>query len=177
SAFAKNFIGDDKRHFGLEWQETQPVSQYLSYAAHVLMTDDVLFGAHPNWIDHRLRDADGIVLQDREITLKRFQKGQMAYRETPIGGCVNVGDCELTPGSVLEVECLSNHCRNIVGSLSKLERVIAAQTRRVNKLRLLDPQSPECRNEESDLAIFVATRDNVLKDNARRCADGQGNSH
>lgn len=174
SAFAKNFIGDNKRHFGLEWQEAQPVSQYLSYAAHVLMTDNVLFGAHPNWIDHRLKGEDGIVLFDREATLKRFQKGQIAFRETPIGGCVNVGDCDLTPGSVLEIECLSNHCKNIVGSLPKLERVIAAQARRVEKLRHLDPFSPECRNEEADLAVLVTTRDNVLKHhpNARRPTDG-----
>lgn len=165
SAFATNFIGDETRHFGLEWQEAQPVSQYLSYAAHVLMTDDVLFGAHPNWIGHRLKDADGIVLFDREATLARFQKGQLAYRETPIGGCVNVGECDLTPGSVLEIECLSTHCKNIVGSLSKLERVIAAQSRRLEKLQRLDPHSPECRNEEADLAVLIATRDNVLRDN------------
>ncbi len=168
SAFAQNFIGDDKRHFGLEWQDTQPVSQFLSYAAHVLMTDDVLFGAHPNWIDHRLKDNDGIVMFDRTATIKRFKQGQIAYRETPIGGCVNIGDCDLTPNSVLEIECLSKHCVNIVGSLSKLERVIAAQNRRVEKLRQLDPRSPECRNEEADLAVLVATRENVLKSNKRK---------
>lgn len=179
SAFAKDFIGNDKRHFGREWQEAQPVSQYLSYAAHVLMTDETLFGAHPNWIDHRLKNDQGIVLFDRETTLKRFQKGQIAYRETPIGGCINVGECDLAPGSVLDVECLSNHCKNMVGSLPKLERVIAVQTRRVDKLRRLDPQSPECRNEEADLAVLVATRDKVLNDNSndKRLADGQGTPH
>lgn len=54
-------------------------------------------------------------------------------------------------------------------SLPKLERVIAAQIRRVEKLRQLDPNSPECRNEEADLDVLVATRDNVMNNlNAKR---------
>jgi integrase len=163
SVFAKNFIGDDKTHFGYEWQETQPVSQYLSYAAHVLMTDDVLFGAHPHWVDHRLKGAEGIVMFNREATLKRFKQGQLAYRETLIGGCVKVGECEQTPLDLLEIKCLTSHCKNIVGSLPKLDRVIAAQRHRVEKLRQLDPTSPEYRNEVADLALFEATRENVLR--------------
>lgn len=163
SAFADDFIGDDKTHFGQEWQDAQPVSQYLSYAAHVLMTDDVLFGAHPHWVDHRLKDADGIVMFNRDATLKRFKQGQLAYRETLIGGCVKVGECEQTPVDLLEINCLTSHCKNLVGSLPKLNRVIAAQRNRVEKLRQLDPTAPEYRNEVADLAVLEATRENVLR--------------
>ncbi len=168
SAFAEDFIGGVKNHFGNDWQETQPVSQFLSYAAHVLLTDEVLFGAHPNWVDQRLKGSNGIVMFDRTATLKRFKQGQLSFRETPIGGCVKVGECNLHPSGVIEVECLSTHCKNIVGSLPKLERVIAAQTHRVEKLRQIDPKSPECRNEVADLAILTATRDNVLKSHQKR---------
>ncbi|MBB5497630.1 integrase [Paraburkholderia sp. MM5384-R2] len=163
SVFAKNFIGDDKSHFGYEWQETQPVSQYLSYAAHVLMTDDVLFGAHPHWVEHRLKDTDGIVIFDRETTLKRFRQGTLAYRDTLLGGCVKVEECEQTPVDLLEIKCLTSHCKSMVGSLRKLDRVIAVQRSRVEKLRQLDPTTPEYRNEVADLAVFEATRENVLR--------------
>jgi hypothetical protein len=131
------------------------------------MTDDVLFGPHPNWIDGRLKDKDGIVVFDRDITLKRFRQGQLAYRETPIGGCTNVDECDQHPSNILDIDCLTTHCKNIVGNLPKLERVIAAQTHRVEKLRLIDSRSPDCRAEEGDLAVLVSTRNNVLKDKSR----------
>lgn len=162
SAFANDFIGTDKGHFGREWQKAQPISQYLSFVAHVLMTDDTLFGAYSNWVDRRLRNSEGMVLIDRSATMRRFVKGELAYRETPIGGCINVDECDKTMNNVLEVACLTNHCKNLVGSLQKLNRVIAAQTTRVQKLKAILPSSPELRAEEEDLKILCATRDSVL---------------
>jgi hypothetical protein len=50
SAFAKNFIGDNKEHFGLEWQKTLPESAALSYVLNVLLSNDILFGGHANWV-------------------------------------------------------------------------------------------------------------------------------
>ncbi|MDZ7921694.1 hypothetical protein [Rhodoferax sp.] len=87
SSFAKNFIGDDKEHFGLEWQETHSESAALSYVLNVLLSDDILFGGHANWVEHRLKGLDGSVMIDRAATLRRFKKGELAYRETLIGGC------------------------------------------------------------------------------------------
>lgn len=159
SAFANNFIGNDKGHFGLEWQETQLVSNGLSYLLNVLLSDDVLFGGYANWLDHRLRDPDQTVLIDREVTLHRFKKGELAYRETALGGCVKVGECDQTPIRWLNVDCLSG-CRNLVGRLSKLERVIVAQSRMVESL---DPESFEFRTEKADLDVLIATRDKVIQ--------------
>lgn len=164
SAFARNFIGDDdKMHFGFEWQDTQPVSQFLSYAAHVLLTNETLFGVHPHWITHRLRNSDGVVVFDRAVTLKRFQKGEIAYRETILGGCVKVGECDRNPLDLLEVECLSTHCKNLVGHKKKLERVIAAQSHQVVKLKQIDPKSPEYRHERDNLEVLKKTLENVSK--------------
>jgi integrase len=171
SVFAKNFIGDDKSHFGYEWQDTQPVSQYLSYAAHVLMTDDVLFGAHPHWLDHRLKNPEGIVMFDRDSTLKRFKQGTLAYRDSLLGGCVKVGECQQTPVDLFEINCLTRHCKSMVGSLRKLDRVITVQRSRVERLRQLDPTTPEYRNEVADLALLEATRENVMKKTPSRSED------
>ncbi len=167
SAFANDFIGTDKGHFGREWQKAQPISQYLSFVAHVLMTDDTLFGAYSNWVDRRLRNSEGIVLVDRNATMRRFVKGELAYRETPIGGCINVDECDKTMNNILEVGCLTNHCKNLVGSLQKLNRVIAAQATRVQKLKAISPNSAELRSEEEDLKVLCATRDSVQGTNAQ----------
>jgi len=163
SAFAVNFIGnqDKEPHFGKEWQVTQPVSQFLSYAMHVLITDETLFGVHPHWIKNRLRDAEGIVIFDRDVTLKRFQKGELAYRETILGGCVKIGDCDKNPLDILHVECLTTHCKNLVGNKKKLERVIAAQTHLVEKFNKADPVSTEYRHESLNLTILKTTLANI----------------
>lgn len=164
SAFAKNFIGDNdgEKHFGEEWQETQPISQFMSYAAHVLLTDEKLFGVHPHWISNQLRNSDGIVVFDREETLKRFKRGEMAYKETLIGGCVKVGECDNNPLGLLEIDCLSAHCKNLVGNVSKLERVIAVQCNTVEKLKRIDQKSPDYRHEKANLDVLKATLTNVL---------------
>jgi hypothetical protein len=164
SSFAKDFIGDghEEKHFGEEWQETQPVSQFLSYAAHVLLTDETLFGVHPHWITNRLRNSEGVVLFDRAVTLRRFQKGELAYQETPLGGCVKVGECDKNPFDLLHVECIASHCKNLVGNKTKLERIIAAQTSRVDNLKQIHPKSPEYRHEKADLVVLKKTLEMVL---------------
>lgn len=155
SAFAKSFIGDDKEHFGVEWQETQPISGALSYILNVLLSDDVLIGGHANWVDIRRRDKEGTVIVDREKTMLRFKKAELAYRETSLGGCTNVENCDQIALKWLDVECLGG-CRNLVARLSKVERVVIAQARLVESL---DPSSLEYRNEKSDLDVLVAARD------------------
>lgn len=159
SAFAKDFMADDKDHFGLEWQDSQAVSATLGYILNVLLSNDVLFGGHGNWVEHRLRGSDGVVQVDREATMRRFKKGEIAYRETCIGGCTNVGECDQVALTWLNIDCISSGCSNLVGNLPKLERVIIAQGKLVNSLH---PESLEYRSENADLNILVAARDQVL---------------
>lgn len=170
SHFAKNFIGNDHeaKHFGEEWQETQPISQYLAYAAHVLLTDETdLFGVHPHWIATRLRNDEGVITVDRETTLKRFKKGEIAYRETLLGGCVKVGECDKNPLDILHVDCITSHCKNMVGSKKKLATVIAVQSSWVERLKLNEASSPEYRHEKKNLEILVTTLENISKTNTQ----------
>ncbi len=157
SAFADDFMGRDKGHFGAEWREMQPVSSALSYILNVLTTDETLFGAHGNWVEHRLRGADGAMLVDREATIQRFKKGELAYKETLLGGCMSTEACDIQPVKWLNVDCVKG-CKNMVGRASKLDRVIAAQTRLVGGL---DQATPEYRNEHADLQVLVNARQRV----------------
>jgi len=161
SAYAKNFIGDEKDHFGLEWQRAQPESAALSYVLNVLLSNDMLFGGHANWVEHVLKDTDGNLLIDRETTLKRFRKGEISFKETPIGGCTKVGLCEQPALNWLHVDCLRSNCRNMVGNLTKLERVIIAQDKMV---KALDQSTVEYRTEKADLDVLLAAREAVLQE-------------
>ena len=156
SAFAKNFIGDDVKHFGLEWQATQAESSALSYILNVLLTDDVLFGGHGNWVQQRLSKPDGTVLSDRAVTMKRFKAGELAYKETILGGCTNVGACDKVAVRWLHTACIVDNCKNLAGSLKKLNLVISAQEKMVSSL---DCASVEFRTEIRDLETLKAVRD------------------
>ncbi len=157
SAFADDFIGKDKEHFGNEWREMQPVSAALSYILNVLTTDEVLFGAHSNWVEHRLQGPGGELLVDRETTIQRFKKGELAYKETFLGGCTSTEVCTTQPLNWLSIECVKG-CKNMVGRASKLDRVIAAQTRFVESL---DCTTPEFRAQQTDLQVLLSARERV----------------
>ena len=122
SAYAVNFINGDKRHFGLEWQATQPESSALSYILNVVLSDEELFGGHASWVQHRLKGKTGSILANREMTLRQFKKGELAYRETIIGGCTNTGSCDKVAVRWLHVDCIRDNCKNLVGSVPKLNR-------------------------------------------------------
>jgi hypothetical protein len=160
SAFASDFIGAQKGHFGLEWQAAQPESGALGYILNVLLSDDILIGGHAAWVEHRLKNSDGAVLIDRDATMRRFKNGEMAYRETLLGGCTNVEECDQVALKWLSVDCLRDGCKNLVCSLTKLERVIAAQEQLV---AAIDPLSVEYRTELADLKVLRAARENAQK--------------
>lgn len=164
SANSSDFIsiGKEEKHISQEWNEAQPVSQFLSYTINVLFADNSeLFGVHPYWIKSRLRDSDGIVELDREATLKKFKRGEMAYRETLLGGCVKIGPCDKNPLDLLHTDCIESHCKNFVGNKKKLERVISAQTNFVKNLEKIDPESPEYRHEKINLSVLKSVLKNI----------------
>ena len=157
SAWAKNLIGDHTNHFGREWQVAQPVSAAMSYLFNVLLTDEVLFGAHGNWVEKRVRGLDPTVAVGRETTLRRFKRGELAYRETSLGGCASTETCDKLPIGWLNIECVKG-CKNFIGRLPKLDRAILAQTKLINSI---DSSSAEYRIESDDLAVLMKARDKV----------------
>ncbi|MGK5071042.1 hypothetical protein ACQ4WR_26950, partial [Janthinobacterium sp. RT4P48] len=161
SGFATNFIGighgHGERHFGEEWQEAQPVSQFLAYASNVLLEDPGnLYGGHTHWLRMRLRSRDGLMLEDRATTLRRFQKGELAYKVTPVGGCANPGPCDKNPIDVLHVGCVSENCKHLAGNLKKTERVVAVKSRELEILRSTNIGLPELIHEETEFKRLVA---------------------
>ena len=102
----------------------------------------------------RSHDESGRILLDRAETLKNFKKGEMAYRPTPLGGCVNPGSCDKNPMIVLSLECLGTDCKHLIANKGNITRMIAAKTNKIRGLKLKDPSSAEIRIEEAELIVL-----------------------
>ncbi len=164
SEFANNLLDTNKgdKHFALDWQEAQPLSQYLGYTLAMFLSNDILFGSHANWINNHIKKEGLFYLQDREESLKRFKLGQIAYRETAIGGCITTSNCDKNMLDILSINCIKSGCVNFVGSKKKLERILALQTRRVHELYIMAPDSPEYRSEKSDLEFLNSIMNKII---------------
>lgn len=163
SMFARNFIGDVRDHFGVEWQETRAESSGLSYLK-LRKLDEPLFGGHVAWMRHRVSSSEVEVADEREETMTMFRLGQISYTETLVGGCTRVGECYQPAIRLLNFGCLKEDCRHLVCSLPKLERVISAQENFVKKL---SPNSVEYRTEMADLEVLRAARERGRKQIAK----------
>jgi hypothetical protein len=166
SAFAKGFIDTHKAHFAKEWAEAQGLSEYLAYAEQVLFSDERLFGGHAAWTQSRAVQASPVSVYSREETVRMFGKGQLAYRETVLGGCASVEPCKSTPLDWMRLDCLESNCRNLVVVPSKLQRVIKAQQATVEKLRAVDEASVECRIEAQTLQRLLDAQEKLMKPEA-----------
>ncbi|SPD37127.1 conserved protein of unknown function (plasmid) [Cupriavidus taiwanensis] len=155
SAFARNFIEDDPEgynaHIANEWSEAKPLSEALAYLRDVLLSDDELFGGAGAFEQQKKNRG---ILMDRDTTLRKFRRGEMAYKATPVGGCIKVGTCDRVGLKVLETECILG-CKSLVGKLPKLDRLIDRQTKLVS---MLDPATVEYHMEQSDLKVLMEVR-------------------
>lgn len=162
SIYAKNIIANDPDHFGKEYQDSQPESQALSYIRNVLLSDERLFGAHGTWLERNQRDK-GLVLtvDDRTQTMKRFEKGEICYRETSLGGCTTVTPCDKMAMRSF-TDCI--RCSSPVIQVSKLRRAVKAQKALVDTL---DPDTIEWRTEYADFQILKDALTNFESQSAK----------
>ncbi|MEI5998427.1 hypothetical protein H3V53_14795 [Paraburkholderia bengalensis] len=160
SVFARNFIEDDpadyNEHICKDWRDAKPVSEAMAFLRDVVFADEPLFGA-AGIFEQQKKNRGQIV--DREVTVKQFKKGLTAYRETPFGGCVKVGECDKTGLRMMGVLCLHD-CKNIVIKLSKLNRAIDQQQHLVESL---EPSSITYHIERDDLDSMLQARKRCLE--------------
>jgi hypothetical protein len=154
SAFAKSFIEGDKQHFARDWANSQGLSDYLAYAAQVLFSDERLFGGHASWVASKTVKQSPVSVFSRDKTISMFQRGELAYQETALGGCTSIEECKTSPLNWIPIECLEKDCKNLVGSPTKLQRVIVTQEKRVAKLATIDSKSVEYRMELQTLTTL-----------------------
>ncbi len=145
STSATNLIGNNTEHFGQHYQDVQPDSEALSYIYNVLFSKEPLFGGHGKWLDKK-KVTGTTVLDDRERTIKAFRQGQIAYKDTMLGGCLTMEPCHKKAMRSITA-CLD--CGKAVIKQSKLKKVITAQK---ICLSTLDQNTVEWRTEQQCLS-------------------------
>jgi len=153
SSFARDLM-DQSGHFGREYQKGQVESESLAYIRHVLMSDEPLFGGHGVWLENNTNHVGNIVSETtRTKVFQQVERGELAYKETMMGGCTEPGPCDKR-ALRSTVGCLS--CSRAIVKTRKLDLVIQAQAALVQEL---SDESVEWRTENQDLTELRAYRE------------------
>lgn len=155
-----NAVVYDKEHFAADWNAARASSEYLGYALNVLMSDERLFGGGAAWASSPAVRSSPVSVYSRTHAMRMFERGEIAYRETPVGGCTNTSSCDVSPFNPLPLDCLDGNCPNLVVSPKKLQRVVESQEMLVGRLASSSQDTVEYRMEKRGLEILkrVAAR-------------------
>lgn len=147
----------DKTHFSHEWKAAKAESSYFAYAFGVLFSDEDLLGQGAQ------RMANTVESRNRQDTLRLFEESKLAYRETPLGGCVSTEDCKTDPLEPIPYDCLETNCVNLVVQAKRLEHVIKHQEVAVATLASNEAGSVEHRLEARHLTVLLKARERLQK--------------
>lgn len=147
----------DKDHFSHEWNAAKAESSFLAYQLGILFSDEDLLGRGAK------RMASTIANHTRSETLKLFEEGKIAYKETVLGGCVSTEDCKTLPLEPIGLECLEKNCVNQVVSPKRLDLVIRSQEGVVARLEKVEPGSVEHRLEINSLQVLLKARQRLTE--------------
>ena len=95
SAFAVNFLKtEDALNLIDAMEYERQKAQYIDYEFNVINTTSRLWGGEGNRIQvARDKRQPLIITTDRALTEKKFLKGEMVYKLSPIGGCTSLEHC------------------------------------------------------------------------------------
>jgi hypothetical protein len=126
STFCKNFIANDpdgfKKHVAPEWQDGADEAMMLSFTRDVLNSKEPMFGGAGNFYQRQKERGE---VMSREDVAKQMKAGLLSYRSGPLGGCTKPGKCDKRKGlDLIDISCVTDSCKNLVGKHSKIIRVI-----------------------------------------------------
>ncbi|RZF26550.1 hypothetical protein EVC45_27100 [Paraburkholderia sp. UYCP14C] len=132
-------------------------SSYFAYAFGVLFSDEDLLGRGAQ------RMASTVELRSRRDTLRLFEENKLAYRETPLGGCVSTEACKTDPLEPIPYHCLETNCVSQVIFGKRLEHVIKFQEVAVATLERDEAGSVEHRLEARHLEVLLKANERLRK--------------
>ncbi|WP_147282964.1 hypothetical protein [Pseudorhodoferax soli] len=142
----------DKDHFSHEWNAAKAESSFLAYTLGILLEGTEVFGRGAD----RMSNTLGSRTQGEALQL--FERGQIAYRETVLGGCTSLQECSSTPLSPLPWDCVQKNCVNQVVIGKRLDHVIKTQESVVAAL-VGEQGSVEYRLEADNLRVLLQARE------------------
>lgn len=153
SELAVNIINPKSDHFANEYQRSQHFSQAQSYLNVIFDENSKLAGIHGLIVNRQSSSEHTIIFNDKAETIKKFQKGELSYRETFLGGCTLIGECDKRITNPF-TECLD--CASAIIKRDKLDKIILDQT---NLIKMLDEGSFEWKKEKKELDYLLGFRD------------------
>jgi len=141
SFFAKNLLEEYDDHFSVQYAKAHPESQALAFIKNVISSPEPSFGPKGVWYRKPPENVE-ITSEEFKETQRKARSGLLSYTETPVGGCMNNGDCIHRSFGVFS-HCLTK-CDQSVIKVASLQKLVVAQEAHVASL---DAQTVVWRNE------------------------------
>lgn len=149
ASYAKKLFNVPKEHIANDIDLLKPDIEALAYIKEVIFADEQLFGTHGTFVERNKKvdkkNQAVFLLENREKTAKQFKNGEIAYKNTAVGGCVSLEACDYALTRSI-ISCPG--CDSGIIKKSKLDNVINEQK---EFIELLDNDSIEYRTEVRDL--------------------------
>ncbi|WP_186052499.1 hypothetical protein [Burkholderia gladioli] len=134
SESAKDLLAQDPHHMCSVYQDNEAESEALLYLRNLVHSKDEWSGPLASFVDRYVRGkGTGSIMETLSAVKAQVELGQLAYRETSLGGCGNPGPCHERSMRSL-VSCLGCESGGINGT--KLNNVIEKQEQLVASLSI-----------------------------------------
>lgn len=140
-----------KDHFKQSYENNKTEADTLAYIFELILSDEKLYGGQGISIE----ESKKALSVDRISLQKRFEKGEISFRETALGACTTIDPCDKHLFGVISA-CLK--CPSSVIKSSKLNRVIENQRNLTDSLEL---NSVEYRTETYELQSLLKFRKKI----------------
>jgi integrase len=156
---------DNEDHISRLIQREKPLADATAYLYQVLLSDEPLFGSHGQFVEKNVKSAyaDFLLKSKRDDLIRQFKKGEIAYKETPLGACTTIEPCDKK--ALREIAACVTCDRAVIKS-TKLNKVIGRQELFVSELEALNPEGVEYRSEKAELDVLKQFRFKVIERNS-----------
>lgn len=155
-------------HIAYEFQTGITIDVAHQILADVIGADDQLFGATGSYIEKQRSENIGKIniRELRKDTEKRVAKGELAYRETLLGGCTKIGDCD----EYMMADFTS--CLSCPGSIIKPEKLGAMVEQSEAELARYEQGTGEYQIVKSELNKLLEYQEHKIKPKLKETSDG-----
>lgn len=138
--FAVNFLASEEQQALIrEFEYERRVASLANYENDVINSSGRLWGGEGNRIQvARDRGRPLIITTDRQTTTRKFEKGEMVYKQSPLGGCTNLEFCDRI-GYISIFACLD--CQYAILDSNKSIRKIRYGISNLQKSRSMFPST------------------------------------
>ncbi len=146
---SKDIVNNYSKELINALKTTKPEIRTLEFISNVIFSDVELFGTYRKKLkvkNHNIEtNVKTYILEDKGKTLKLFQNGDLAYKETALGGCISVNPCDSYLTNSL-VACFACDC-----SILKKDRIQNTIKKDTKLLENFDSKSIEYRTIQNEI--------------------------